>query len=235
MSRRKKYPVVRPKRRNWDNVEWTPFVPGSIPPGHPSYAIPNAIVLNSIYQVSVFLQCVEPYGEIVHLSIKTHDRQPRHDWRELQRIKNEICGAECEGVEIFPAESRLVDTANQYHLYVFRDHRLPFGFQERLVSEESGVAGAVQRPFPKDARPDDLSTPDDIRRLLAEKHEKARLHAEKPSSSSSGSEGRDRGAVPTEELARDEREVEEGRGAAEALAGTIEHTIRTLGVTKDLS
>jgi hypothetical protein len=36
-----------------------------------------------------------------------------HDWRDLQRIKNQLVGPECEAVELYPAESRKVDTANQ--------------------------------------------------------------------------------------------------------------------------
>jgi hypothetical protein len=53
----------------------------------------------------------------VHLSIKRFDRGPVRDWRHLQQIKNEVVGPEAEAFEIFPAESRLVDTANQYHLW----------------------------------------------------------------------------------------------------------------------
>lgn len=40
-------------------------------------------------------------------------------------------------VELYPAESRLVDTANQYHLYVVdsKAFRFGFGFQSRAVRE----------------------------------------------------------------------------------------------------
>ncbi len=85
-------------------------------------------------------------GPMVHLSIKRRDRSPIHDWRELQEIKNELIGAECEAVEIYPAESRLVDSANQYHLWGFADpsFRLPFGFDRRFVTDTPG-GNAVQR------------------------------------------------------------------------------------------
>ncbi len=93
--------------------------------------------------------------DLVHLSIKRKDRKTARDWRHLQRIKNELVGPECEGVEVYPAESRLVDTSNQYHLWVFADpeFRIPWGFGERLVMTPEDVAaspidsGAVQRPF----------------------------------------------------------------------------------------
>jgi hypothetical protein len=71
----------------------------------------------------------------VHLDIKRHDGGDCKNWRELQQIKNELVGPEHEAVELFPAESRLVDTANQYHLWVHvsSDFRFPFGFAERCV------------------------------------------------------------------------------------------------------
>jgi hypothetical protein len=100
--------------------------------------------VNDKYQV--FVRRFE--GFAVHLSIKTHDRQPARDWREFQQIKNELIGPECEAVELYPAESRRVDTANQYHLWGSSDpaFRFPFGFPERLVSETE-THGAKQRPL----------------------------------------------------------------------------------------
>lgn len=53
------------------------------------------------------------------LSYRRRDRAPIHDWRVSQRIKNEICGPEAEGIELYPAESRLLDTANEYWIYAF--------------------------------------------------------------------------------------------------------------------
>lgn len=107
------------------------------------------IFKNDVYQVSVRLRDFPDFGPMVHLSIKRIDKQPCHDWRDFQAIKNQLCGPECEGVEIYPAESRLADTANQYHLWVIPAPgvKFPFGFNsERLVNEDS-IAGAVNRPF----------------------------------------------------------------------------------------
>ncbi len=105
---------------------------------------------NNRYQVTILRTLIVPNGwpPIIHLSIKRLDRQPIHDWRDLQRIKNELFGSEHEGVEVYPAESLLVDTANQYHLWIFADAdaTLPFGFTQRLVSNETSVGGAIQRP-----------------------------------------------------------------------------------------
>jgi hypothetical protein len=91
--------------------------------------------------------CVPP---MVHLSIRRDDRVPVRDWRDLQAIKNALVGPECEGVELFPAESRLVDTANQAHLWVVADptFRFGFGYAERLVTA-AAHGNAKQRAFPQ--------------------------------------------------------------------------------------
>jgi len=84
-------------------------------------------------------QLVEDHwkGRIRYLSIKRNDKEPIHDWRELQEIKNQICGEESEAIEIYPAESRLMDTANHYHLWVFpKGIRVPVGFNVRSVIDE---------------------------------------------------------------------------------------------------
>lgn len=85
-----------------------------------------------------------------HLSIRRQDRGPIRDWRHMQRIKNELCGEDAEGVELYPAESRLVDEANQFHLYILPvGARWPCGVWERQVggAAEAAELGAVQRDF----------------------------------------------------------------------------------------
>lgn len=70
-----------------------------------------------------------------YLSIKRHDRHVVRDWRHLQQIKNEVMGPESEAVELFPAESRIVDEANQYHLWCRpAGDPWPIGFPERHVA-----------------------------------------------------------------------------------------------------
>ena len=87
-------------------------------------------------------------GKCAHLSIRRDDREPVSDWRDKQAIKNQLVGPECEGLELYPAESRLVDTANQYHLWVVCDptSRIPFGWTERVTLNES-IGGSIQRPL----------------------------------------------------------------------------------------
>jgi len=64
-----------------------------------------------------------------HFSFKRHDRAAVRDWRHFQAIKNEVIGREREAVEVFPRESRLLDGANQYHLWATPPGvDVPFGY-----------------------------------------------------------------------------------------------------------
>lgn len=122
-----------------DTQGWTPFVRGSVI-ANAGVSSTRVTFVNNIYQVFVyFMESENPgFPPMIHLSIKTHDRAPRHDWRELQRIKNELCGTSCEAVELYPNESRLTDLANQYHLWVLAPGcHYPFGFNDgRVVSSD---------------------------------------------------------------------------------------------------
>lgn len=70
-----------------------------------------------------------------HLSITRLDGGTVNEWSHLQQIKNEICGPEYEAIQLYPAESRLVNTGNQYHLWVHSDptYRFPLGWSHRMV------------------------------------------------------------------------------------------------------
>lgn len=57
--------------------------------------------------------------DILHLSIRDNQRSAAHDWRDFQKIKNELVGPEFEMVEVYPCESHLVDLSNQFHLWGF--------------------------------------------------------------------------------------------------------------------
>jgi hypothetical protein len=53
------------------------------------------------------------------MGITNFDQSARHDWRDFQRIKNELLGPEWECYEIYPSERRLVDPSNMYILWCF--------------------------------------------------------------------------------------------------------------------
>lgn len=122
---------------------------------------------NNLYQViEEQLEPIEGWPPLTYLSIKRLDRNPIHDWRDLQRIKNELVGEEAEGVELYPAESRLVDNANQYHMYCVKPpYKWPFGFRERSISEGS-YRGSKQRPWPEGERPPDTLSEEEANALI---------------------------------------------------------------------
>lgn len=114
----------------------------------------TTVFLSDTYQVNVKRVEIAPNHWMIWLSIKRVDKDVIHDWRELQRIKNVILGKEIEAVELYPAESRLVDSANQYHLWAIpKGNVFPFGYPKRDVGgvPEAAAIGAVQRPFENEA------------------------------------------------------------------------------------
>jgi hypothetical protein len=98
----------------------------------------DMVFVNSRYHV--FIR-EHKWGEIVglHLSIKRNDKDVMNspdDWRDKMRIKNELVGDEAEAVELYPAMSRVTDSANQYHLWCLPvGESFPIGFDDRLVED----------------------------------------------------------------------------------------------------
>jgi hypothetical protein len=148
------------------HVKWTPFERCTFwaDANGKRADIPDSIIIlkNNVYTVHIDGCDVKPpMGPVAWLSIKRNDRAVIHDWRELQRIKNMVMGEECEAVEMYPAESRLHDTANQYHLWCFAPgFKLPFGYDGRVVADETNdptaaEGNARQRPFTLDDKPAD--------------------------------------------------------------------------------
>lgn len=148
----------------------TPFVEASLPPeylsvesmmatfkvdlataqGYVAQMSKEKYYINDIYQVHVSNVHKSPnFPDVIHLSVKRLDKEPIKDWWDMQLIKNIFVGPENEGVELYPAESRLVDMANQYHIWVFADPnvRLPIGWTTRMVgsAEQAAAVGAKQR------------------------------------------------------------------------------------------
>jgi len=103
--------------------------------------------VNNLYQVEMG-QC-GPDNAITHLNIRRRDGAAIFDWRHMQRIKTELCGPEREGFQLFPAESRVVDTSNKYHIFVWPEgvRMEGIGWQTRDVQydERKDVPGLRQR------------------------------------------------------------------------------------------
>ena len=92
---------------------------------------------------------------IVNLSLRHVTNAAITDFSDFHRIKTELGGAEAEAVQIFPAESRLVDSCNQYHLFVFAPEEgsdqlppLPIGYyygRDVAADQKDLVEGTQQR------------------------------------------------------------------------------------------
>jgi hypothetical protein len=112
----------------------------------------DEIWVNGYYQVNICKHDT-PDGipDMIHVSIKTHKKQPVRDWRDFQQIKNDLVGPECEAVELYPAESRLIDTANQYHLWAIASsgERFPWGWHAGRAVNSIESNRSKQRPINK--------------------------------------------------------------------------------------
>jgi hypothetical protein len=138
----------------------------------------DKLYLSEFYQVAVDKDPPHafPGAMLWHLSIKRLDKEPIHDWRDLQAIKAQLCGDEAEAIELYPAKSRTVDTSNQFHLWVFmrmsnlRLPRLPVGWQSGVVLDEAATGKAKQRPKLSAAAKDAASAAydEEVSRALAQ-------------------------------------------------------------------
>lgn len=143
---------------------WTPFIRCKPDPRD----LESVIYRNSRYQVHLRrLKARDEGPDLAHLSFKRVDSGIFIPYRDKMRIKDELVGLECEGVELFPARSREIDTANQYHLWVIDDptFRFPFGFAERCVSDVS-VAGVIQEPWAPEEKPADCLSEEEVIKLM---------------------------------------------------------------------
>jgi len=105
--------------------------------------------VNDLYQVAV-APC-GPDDTMLHINIRRRDGGMFKDWRHFQQIKNEVVGPEREAFEIYPRESRKVDTSNKWHLWVLPEGTSfdAVGWKQRDVvyEENRNVPGMRQRPL----------------------------------------------------------------------------------------
>lgn len=146
----------QPKKKQPGQRRWIPMRRGTMNPRYLATVYPDGLpdgVTVEVWANDVYEATIErwPNGW-AYITLKRFDRHAVRDWRHLQSIKNETCGPEREAIEIFPAESRLMDTSNQYHLWV-----LPEG-------EQIGVGQSFR----------ETSTPAEIRDFNAQHGGKAR-------------------------------------------------------------
>ena len=148
--------------------EWTKFEKMKVNPDLVGHV--DEVWKNNRYEVQLeFMDKKKGKDGFVWLQLKDVNKEAIHDWREMQKIKNEIMGDEREAVELFPAESRLVDTSNQFHLFVMPlGEKCGFGYGQRGVvvghnNFVKGVGGSKQREF--EVNPSDAMTLDEAKKV----------------------------------------------------------------------
>ncbi|MFO0610272.1 MAG: hypothetical protein U0324_44335 [Polyangiales bacterium] len=94
--------------------------------------------------------------------MKTDDEKRAEQRRRLGEHLAEHAAAAVDGAEPVTdavlSESRLVDTANHFHLWALPEGgRVPFGYDRRMVADGSGGSsvGGAQRPFEEGQTPPD--------------------------------------------------------------------------------
>lgn len=106
---------------------------------------------NDLYEVSVrrYDKGLMPYSAAYCLlGINRIDQTAHHDWRDFQQIKNMLVGDEWVGIELYPAESQLVDPSNQFFMYVVPKSCVGWGLQGGRNVVTAKDSRAPQRPFP---------------------------------------------------------------------------------------
>ena len=106
-------------------------LPDGIPSGSGWCKEVRHVQANNLYVVLIRPFTDEHGNRMKHLAIRTAS-QLEPPWRDLQRIKNEICGEEATAVQVMPPASELIDEADMYHMWVLSD-RLPFTLARRAA------------------------------------------------------------------------------------------------------
>ena len=92
-------------------------------------------VVKSVLRIGEGMVHDQVFDGTVWLCIRHQDGGHLRDWREYQQIKNDLVDPTREGVEIYPAEARVVDTDNLFNLFVLpQGITLPLGWASRDVS-----------------------------------------------------------------------------------------------------
>lgn len=132
MANRREHRISRALERrglkgDWGDWRKTPL-PTGIPGGNGWCREIREAWANNLYAVLIRPFVDAKGDEVIHLAIRTIS-QLEPPWRDMQRIKNEICGEEATAVSVMPPASELVDEADMYHMWALSS-RLPFSLRE---------------------------------------------------------------------------------------------------------
>jgi hypothetical protein len=190
-SRRKKRRVIRDPRTEkvgkpvsdhatvmlMKQNPWTEFVKTGTHNGAETWE-------NSRYIVAKYPphRITDGFPLVIHLSLKHIHNVAITDFRDFQAIKTALVHPQAMAVQVYPAESQLVDMANQYHLWCFVPDEwphttdetdwpwLPVGFFDGRKVMEQPMGKARQRRFESHVAPtdDDLASVPEIEQQVRE-------------------------------------------------------------------
>lgn len=133
MSNRQQRLAARAFERKGLKGDWGPWritdLPDGIPGGNGWCKQVRQVRANNIYVVLIRPFLDEQGNVVTHMAIRTAS-QLEPPWRDMQRIKNDICGEESTAVQVMPPASELIDEADMYHMWVLSS-RLPFSLARR--------------------------------------------------------------------------------------------------------
>lgn len=119
------------KKRKWINYP-TPAEKGMKSDGWLSYIEKVYVDEDKLYCIMSRELDTKEFGRVIHVCMRNAFGCDI-PWREKQRIKNEIFGEEYGAIEVFPEESKLVDAANMYHIWILKEHHLSFGIHSNQL------------------------------------------------------------------------------------------------------
>lgn len=64
------------------------------------------------------------------LGISHLSGESRHDFKDFQDIKNQVCGEDWEGIELYPAESRLILPGSRFFMWCVPGGVIGWGIKE---------------------------------------------------------------------------------------------------------
>lgn len=135
-TREQRRMIFAQERRERAAFKWSPWEKLSTPSGRISDD-PNGWTqdVHTVYRngwMAVLVRdCNSAIGIVQHAAITTALRGELC-WREKQKLKDELFGAEACAVEVFPARENLVDAAMMFHLWILpAPVRLAFGLSDK--------------------------------------------------------------------------------------------------------
>lgn len=64
-------------------------------------------------------------GKFTHMRVKRWDKQPVHNYMDLQEIKNTLMGKNATAIEVYPPDDDFVNGSNTYHLWSWQGMEVP--------------------------------------------------------------------------------------------------------------